>query len=272
MNSLRITSLQRCCSIGFRQFSSLRNTFGCRSFLHSSKFFHSTTVRGNDKEELPEYMANTYHWAYVNPRNVALLDNNFVVNTILFGNYIRIQNFALSEIKQGDQVFMPASVYGSACRNIAKAVGEAGRLDIIDISPIQVVRNTRKLSRYPQVTVLRGDARSFDLQAAYDVACSFMLLHEIPDENKSSVVNNVLNSVKVGGKAVFIDYGRPSTLHPVRPILSFVNDWLEPWAKTLWAHPISSFAAPESQDHFVWETERTIFGGVYQKVVAHRIA
>ena len=35
---------------------------------------------------------------------------------------------------------------------------------------------------------------------------SFLLLHEVPDETKKAVINRIMKSVKVGGKAFFIEY------------------------------------------------------------------
>ena len=35
---------------------------------------------------LPSYLRDVYEWAYLNPRNARLLDNEAVVNTILWGD------------------------------------------------------------------------------------------------------------------------------------------------------------------------------------------
>ena len=34
--------------------------------------------------EIPAYLQETYYWCYLNPRNVKLLDREFVVRTILW--------------------------------------------------------------------------------------------------------------------------------------------------------------------------------------------
>lgn len=42
--------------------------------------------------EIPDYLQDTYYWAYINPRNVRLLDNDLVVRTILWQQHHRLQS------------------------------------------------------------------------------------------------------------------------------------------------------------------------------------
>ena len=44
------------------------------------------TRRSTPAPAVPGYLEKTYAWAYLNPRNVRLLDRPFVVSTILWGN------------------------------------------------------------------------------------------------------------------------------------------------------------------------------------------
>ena len=39
---------------------------------------------------------------------------------------------------------------------------------------------------------------------------SFLLLHEVPDDTKTKVINRIMKSVPVGGKAIFIEYHKPA--------------------------------------------------------------
>ena len=98
----------------------------------------------------------------------------------------------------------------------------------------------------------------------YDLICSFFLLHEVPEEKKYAIVNNMLKKLPKGGKAVFVDYHNPAKWQPVRYILLVVNHLLEPFAKALWDNEISHYA--ENAEQFVWE-KKTFFAGVYQCVV-----
>jgi len=68
---------------------------------------------------------------------------------------------------------------------------------------------------------------------------------------------------------VFVDYHRPHWAHPLKLITSIVFDTLEPFAKGLWRNEIRDFASDAG--NFAWR-KKTIFGGLFQKVVAERRA
>lgn len=222
------------------------------------------TARGGDG--LPAYLVDTYTWAYLNPRNVALLDRDLVVNAILWGNMRRLQWALLSELQPGMEVLQSAHVYGSLTAVMARLLGPRGFLDVIDVSPLQVANCRRKLRAFPQASVRVADAAAPG-EGLYDLVSCFFLLHELPTDYKRCVVDALLARVAPGGKAVFVDYHRPARFHPLKPVMSVVFDLLEPYAKGLWDHEIADLAA--DGQCFAWRKE-TMFGGLYQKVVAVR--
>ncbi len=61
---------------------------------------------------LPSYLKEVYTWAYLTPRNARLLDNEAVVNTLLWGNSARLRRAVLADITAGDRVIQAAHVYG----------------------------------------------------------------------------------------------------------------------------------------------------------------
>ena len=215
---------------------------------------------------IPDYLEKTYAWAYLNPRNVRLLDRPLVVSTILWGNFGRLLRALLSELKPGQSVMQPACVYGNFSVSVADFLGPQGRLDVFDVAPIQVDRCRHKLARFPQATVRLSNA--VDLAGgSYDAVCCFFLLHELPDRTKRLAVDALLSSVAPGGKAVFVDYHRPHPAHPLKPLTGLIFDLLEPFAKGLWEHEIESCAG--GGEDFAW-SKQTYFGGLFQKVVARR--
>lgn len=218
--------------------------------------------------DIPDYLMDVYNWAYVDPANVRLLDRSMVVDALLFLNARRLMRDALAEVEPGTRVLMAAHVYGDFCTRLADRVGPDGRLDAIDIVPIQVEHCRRKIGGRPNVAVRRADAERPG-GGPYDTVICFMLLHETPESKRRAIVDSLLDSVAPGGKVVFVDYHDPARWQPVRYVLSVVNDLLEPFAKQLWRRDIADFAA--RPDAFAW-TKRTYFGGVYQKVVAVRAA
>jgi SAM-dependent methyltransferase len=112
---------------------------------------------------------------------------------------------------------------------------------------------------------VRGDAGDYSPGGEnFDVICSFFLLHEVPEEKKTAVVNNMLRHLAPGKKLVFVDYCNPKPWQPIRYILKFVNHFLEPFAEALWKKEIRDYA--KDPGRFVWRL-KTLFAGVYQCVV-----
>ena len=210
---------------------------------------------------IPDYLRDVYTWAYLTPLATKIFDRQLAVQTILWGNAQRLIDDLLAEVTPGDRVFQPAAVYGSLSQQVAERVGAFGELDVCDIAPIQVALTKRKLSAYPQARVSWGDA-------ALPVVNCFFLLHEVPDEVKAQVVPAMLRLARPGGRIVFVDYHRPAAWHPLKPLMTKIFDWLEPFAHTMWRREIADFAGPLRGD-YTWR-KSTRFGGLYQTVVVEQ--
>jgi ubiquinone/menaquinone biosynthesis C-methylase UbiE len=233
----------------------------------------STTPPGNlvtlpDSPDIPDYLRDTYHWAYLSRVGRAVFDRPAMVSAILWGNARRLMGDAAAEFAAGSRVLQTACVYGDFSLQLAERVGPQGRLDVIDVAPIQVANCRRKLAAYPQVRLRVADTAAHEGKG-YDGVCCFFLLHEVPEDYKHRIVDRVLGSLRPGGKAVFVDYHEPRRWHPLRGIMSLVFRWLEPYARALWRQEIASYATRAGD--FTW-TKRTYFGGLYQKTVAIREA
>lgn len=215
---------------------------------------------------IPDYLLKHYYWAYLNPRNVRLLDREIIVKIILWGQHHRLRESAFAELQAGQRVLQPACVYGDFSPALAAHLGPNASLEITDIAPIQLAACRRKLRYLPQAKVRRADA-SLTNNTTYDAACCYFLLHELPDDYKRKVVDSLLECVRPGGKVVFVDYHKPHWAHPLKPVTSLIFDRLEPFAKGLWRHEIADFAADPGR--FSWR-KAVFFGGLFQKVVALR--
>ena len=224
----------------------------------------SSTHAGSTSPQVPAYLREVYDWAYLNPRNVRLLDREWIVPAILWGNHNRLRQSAFSEVLPGQRVLQPACVYGDFSPAFARHVGPGGQLHVCDIAPIQVERCKRKLRDFPQATVRLADAARPGGEV-YDAVCCYFLLHEIPMDYKRRVVDALLASLVPGGKAIFVDYHRPHFAHPLKIVTSLVFDTLEPFAKELWHKPIADLAGTPGR--FIW-SKQTYFGGLFQKVTA----
>ena len=215
---------------------------------------------------IPNYLKAVYTWAYLRPASLLFFDHQAVVNAILWGNARRLERAVLDELTPGQRVLQPACAYGDLSPEIAAFLGPEGRLEVSDVAPVQVENCRRKLREFPTATVSLWDAAE-PRPPVYDTVCSFLLLHEVPEDYKKRVVDALLGAVRPGGKVVFIDYHKPHWGHPLKPVMSLVFDTLEPFAKGLWAKEISSFAG--AKEGFIW-SKQTYFSGLYQKTVARR--
>lgn len=234
----------------------------------------ATSVRGEQAQAavlrsapvIPDYLYKTYYWAYLNPRNVKLLDRDWVVRTILWQQHRRLTRAATDEIEPGQKVMQTACVYGDFSRVLAGHIGPAGCLEIFDVADVQVRHCRGKLAEYKNASVRHQDILHVRNES-YDVVCCYFLMHEMPDEYRRGVALALLEAVRPGGKLVFVDYHKPHWAHPLKLITSIVFDTLEPYAKGLWREELASFAGNDAR--FEWRKE-VYFGKLFQKVVATR--
>lgn len=214
---------------------------------------------------VPKYLSETYAWAYLSRKNARLLDRDLVVNAILLGNHRRLRRAALCEVGRGQRVLQAAHVYGCMIPELARQVGPSGHLHVIDIVPLQVALCRLKLRGYLQARVWIADARESG-EENYDVVNCFFLLHEVPDKDKSAVVDALLARVAPGGKAIFIDYHKPAARNPLRRFYQRLFDRFEPFARTMWDRDVQDFSTLAHK--FRWK-KVTMFGGVFQKTIAY---
>jgi ubiquinone/menaquinone biosynthesis C-methylase UbiE len=213
---------------------------------------------------IPRYLSDTYTWAYLNPRNVQLLDRELVVQTILWGQHRKLRRMALAEIDPGSRVLQTACVYGAFSPVLARHIGAEGSLEVVDVARVQVDNCAEKLRNYPFASVRHLNVLDLG-DGDYDAVCCYFLMHEVPDDYKHGLVDVVLNNIGPDGKAVFVDYHKPHWANPLKPVMSLVFDTLEPFAKGLWRQDIRDFAS--EPEKFRWR-KVSFFGGLYQKVVA----
>ena len=106
---------------------------------------------------VPDYLQEIYDWAYLNPSNVRLLDRDWIVSAILWGNNARLRRAAFAEFVPGQRILQPSHVYGGMIPGLARLVGPEGRLDVVDIAPVQVANCRRKLVPYPWARVRQAE-------------------------------------------------------------------------------------------------------------------
>jgi ubiquinone/menaquinone biosynthesis C-methylase UbiE len=220
---------------------------------------------------LPRYLEQTYWWAYLHPQGVRFFERQWLVNLILWGNYRRLRDGALAAIgaQIEGKVLQVACVYGDFTERLARLLGPAGWLDVVDVAPVQLENLRRKIGARPRVELLHRDSANLGFRdAGYDCVVLFFLLHEQPDPVRTRTVEEALRVVRPGGKVVFVDYHRPSRGNPFRYLMQPVLALLEPYAMDLWNHEIASWLPAGVRPAAI--EKRTYFGGLYQKVVITR--
>ena len=96
---------------------------------------------------VPRYLDETYWWAYVHPKAVRVFERDWLVDTILFGNYGRLRDAALDELGQTVQgrTLQVACVYGDLTPRLRRRLAPDASLDVVDILPIQLANLAAKL-------------------------------------------------------------------------------------------------------------------------------
>jgi ubiquinone/menaquinone biosynthesis C-methylase UbiE len=212
---------------------------------------------------VPAYLAQTYWWAYVHPRAVRVFERQWLVNLILWGNFNTLRDAALQALGErlDGSTLQVACVYGDLTQKLAERIGSDGRLDVVDVLPVQLDNLARKLAPGVQVGLIQGDSSCLDIATGtYDRALLFFLLHEQPAEVRRRTLAEALRVVKPGGRVVIVDYHRPGPFNPLYWPMVGILRTLEPYAMDLWKHGISEWLPAGAP-----LPDKTLaFGGLYQ--------
>jgi ubiquinone/menaquinone biosynthesis C-methylase UbiE len=217
---------------------------------------------------VPGYLEQVYWWAYVHPNAVHVFERDWLVNTILFGNYGRLRDAALDTLgrRVEGRVLQLACAYGNMTARLRERLSPEARLEVVDILPIQLRNLGQKLPADARVVLRQGDSSALpDADDSHDQVLLFFLLHEQPEAVRRATLAEALRVVRPGGRVVIVDYHRPARWHPMRPIVRVVFDRLEPYAIDLWRHPLAHFMPARSDVRI--ERHRTFFGGLYQLLI-----
>lgn len=223
------------------------------------------------KVSIPSYLQKVYWWAYVHPNAVRIFEREWLVNLILFGNYPALRDAALAEF--GTQIhgrmLQVACAYGDLTPRLYERIGDGGRLDVIDVLPVQLANLRRKLPQDPRVTLYQRDSAALGFaDGCYDHVLLFFLLHEQPESVRRRTLAEACRVVRPGGKIVIIDYHGPRNWNPLRHPLRALLRRLEPYADDLWRNDIEAYLPPDVKLSNI--SKSTYFGGLYQKLVVTR--
>ncbi len=217
--------------------------------------------------QTPRYLLDTYWWAYVHPAAVRIFERQWLVNSILWGNFGRLRDAALEALGSDlrGRTLQIACVYGDLTERLSRRVSFRGVLDVVDVLPVQLDNLKRKLPADTKVNFRLGNSASLGVESAsYDRVLLFFLLHEQPEEVRRETLAEAVRVVKSGGKIVIVDYHRPRGWHPLRGLMAQVLARLEPYALDLWRHELTDWMPSHLRRSVCKDT---YFGDLYQRMV-----
>jgi SAM-dependent methyltransferase len=222
-----------------------------------------------DPPAIPEYLQETYWWAYLHENSFWFFEREWVVNLILWGNMKRLTGEVLDETRLAprSKVLQVACVYGDFSNRLAGHLAQSGSsLDIVDVAPIQLANARKKLGGHRNIAFRHQD--SSDLHYAdseFDQSVLFFLLHEQPEAVRRETIREAIRVTRPGGKVVFVDYHGPRRSNPLRYFMKPLLHVLEPYALDLWRDELPVFFPADVRPDQV--RSEFFFGGLYQKVV-----
>lgn len=228
-------------------------------------------IRPGGVAAIPPYLAKHYWWAYVQPWAVRIFDHQWVVSILLYGHYAKLRDVAFAEFARNmsGRTLQISCCYGDLTPRLAARIAEAqGRIDIVDVVPVQLENTRRKIGDVPHAQLHRMDAEALKFpDASFDNVLLFFLLHEIPRESRERTMAEAFRVLKPGGTVVVIDFGAPKSWHPFRYLWLPILGVLEPFARSLWrGEPCAALDAPIRN----WK-RHSYFGGLFQKLVSRGV-
>ncbi len=218
---------------------------------------------------IPDYLQDTYWWAYLHPRSFWFFEREWVVNLILWGNMKRLTEAVLSgmELQPHSSVLQVACVYGDFSNRLAFHLEQTrSRLSVLDVAPIQLRNVEKKLDGQNNVAVHHQDSTNMSFpNDSFEETVVFFLLHEQPEKARRKTIAETIRVTRPGGRVIFVDYHGPRRFNPMRYIMKPILSMLEPFALDLWREELPTFMPPEIKPEQV--SSNFYFGGLYQKVV-----
>jgi ubiquinone/menaquinone biosynthesis C-methylase UbiE len=96
-----------------------------------------------------------------------------------------------------------ACVYGDLTSRLSTGIADnGGRIDVVDVLPVQLRNLRQKLPRNAPVRLLAMDSADLNLpDASYDQALVFFLLHEQPEHYRERTMRELFRVVRPGEKS-----------------------------------------------------------------------
>jgi ubiquinone/menaquinone biosynthesis C-methylase UbiE len=218
---------------------------------------------------IPDYLQDTYWWAYLHPKSFWFFEREWVVNLILWGNMKKLTNAVLDDMDllPHSSVLQVACVYGDFSNRLASHLGKTqSRLSVVDVAPIQITNIEKKLQVHDNVSVHHQDSTCMSFpNDSFAETVVFFLLHEQPEDARRKTIAEAIRVTRPGGRVIFVDYHGPRRSNPMRYVMKPILAMLEPYAMDLWREELPAYMPLEIKPEQI--SSNFYFGGLYQKVV-----
>lgn len=217
------------------------------------------------QKKLPPYMQILFNKIYDNQRICGVLDDNRIVKLTDFFATEKLIKDLLRDVPKNAHVLQIGLTFGKQIDAVYNKVQKQGKLDIFDLSETQIKRAAQKYAHHNMTITNYNAALPWDEK--YDVIICYNLLRELPLKTRQAVMDNLLDNLTTGGKAVFVDYAEPEAWNLLKYPLKWFNQLYCPFAQSLWQEPIENFCS--KKDQFRWQ-HTYYHGHMFQKTVAIR--
>ncbi|MBQ4400118.1 MAG: class I SAM-dependent methyltransferase [Alphaproteobacteria bacterium] len=215
--------------------------------------------------EVPPYMEIFSNKMYFKRGLCSVLDDDRVARLGSFYAQKKIIKDMLQDITKNAHVLQIGLTFGDEISAVYKKVHKHGKFDIFDLSDVQIERAKERYENY-NINIMNYNA-VLPWDEKYDVIICYNLLHELPLVTRRKVMDNALNGLTNGGKAIFVDFAEPEFFNPLKWPLFLYNRLYRPFSESLWNEPLENFCS--LKDEFRWN-HTYYHWNMFQKVIATR--
>lgn len=224
------------------------------------------------KAAIPEYLARHYWWAYLWKVGVWFFDHQWIINLILFGKYSKLVKHCMAAVEKQEpgRVLQLTCVYGSLTPKLQGEISED--FHIADIAAIQLQTVAKKVGSGNGCYLERMNAEQLGFRDnSFDTVILFFLLHEMPADARSHVLNEIVRVLQADGRLIIVEYGELGTRHVFHRLGFFrrVLGMLEPFLPGFWNDNLQDKvrqATTQQGRRLVQYESSPLFNGFYRVV------
>lgn len=193
------------------------------------------------KGGMPEYLARHYWWAYLWDKSLWFFDHQPIINAILFGQYEKLMRLTLAQVQRAPQsrLLQLTCVYGKLTPQLVEASG--GIVDLCDVAGAQLRLARRKVDGRVRLARMNAESLAY-ANDSFDQIVLFFLFHEMPQQARQHVYDEMARVLKPGGSVLITEYGNTPSRHPLHWFwpTRWVLGRLEPFLPEFWQEDVTA--------------------------------